>query len=215
MSGLELLHYLENQCNSLSEWKEKQVIVKKISKNLYTHIQEIVTKNGCKITWNKEKNRIIISKPQESEEDLLAGLDDLVDEDGANADWLEAKKKIQLLLKKEKKIAEKEKELKLKEKQLAKRDYKRYKLYLAVKFDDGVLYLLKNYKQLDRQTVLWQLKQLYEIAFKNPEIVADKKELILGLRTLKRIYSRDKDISEKLQIIIEKVEKSKINPSIN
>jgi len=111
MNGLELLHYLENQCKSLSEWKEKQVIVKKISKNLYTHIQEIITKNGCKITCDKEKNKIIISKLKEDEEDLLAGLDDLWDWPVEEPEWL--KKEKLKVAKKEKEVAKMERVVKM------------------------------------------------------------------------------------------------------
>ena len=94
---------LENQCKALPEGKEKQVIVRKISEDLYVHMQEIVTKNWCKITWDKEKNRIIISKPKESEEDLLSGLDDLWNWPVEKPDWMK---------KEEKEIAKKEKEVK-------------------------------------------------------------------------------------------------------
>jgi hypothetical protein len=41
-------------------------------------MKTILDKKGCKITWDKENNRVIIHKnPEESDEDLLAGLEDL------------------------------------------------------------------------------------------------------------------------------------------
>ena len=80
-----VLNLLERQCKALSEGEEKQLVVKQLSDRLYNQMQKVVSKNGCEITWDKQNNKIIISKPKESDEDLLAGLEDL----DTNVDWLD------------------------------------------------------------------------------------------------------------------------------
>jgi hypothetical protein len=71
-----VLNLLERQCKALPEGEEKQLVVKQLSDRLYNQMQKVVSKNGCEITWDKQNNKIIISK-SESDEDLLAGLEDL------------------------------------------------------------------------------------------------------------------------------------------
>ena len=72
-----VLNLLEKQCKTLPEGEEKQLVVKQLSDKLYNQIQKVMSKNGCEITWDKQNNKIVISKPKESDEDLLAGLEDL------------------------------------------------------------------------------------------------------------------------------------------
>jgi len=99
-----IISNLENQCKALPDWKEKTVIIRKISDELYIHMKTILDKKGCKITWDKENNRVIIHKnPEESDEDLLAGLEDL----DTNVDWLDEE-----LKKKEAEMKKKEAEMK-------------------------------------------------------------------------------------------------------
>jgi hypothetical protein len=77
VANSDVSNILEKQCKILPEGKEKQLIVKQFSDKLYNQIQKVVSKNGCEITWDKQNNKIIISKQKESDEDLLAGLEDL------------------------------------------------------------------------------------------------------------------------------------------
>ncbi len=104
----DILNLLERQCKTLPEGEEKQLVVKQLSDKLYNQIQKVMSKNGCEITWDKQNNKIIISK-SESDEDLLAGLEDL----DTNVDWLDEELKQKQAEMKQKQAEMKRKEAKM------------------------------------------------------------------------------------------------------
>ena len=223
-----VIYYIDKQCNKLKEWERKKLVIeRKISEELYEHMKEIVTRDGCRIIWDRKENKVTIIKPnrygweedigsvniwredkvtikmrwKEEDLDLLEGLDDIVKEADKEQDMR--------LSQKEKEVLQKEKEVLQKEKEV-------YIAKLSLDFNKWILFLLRNYDKLSVEEIKEKLEELDKI-ISNYDVIWDERErnnILLWLETLKKLYEWKEDIEERIETIIKKVKKSKLNSNI-
>ena len=196
MTEMENIVYnLENQCKLLMEGHKKQIIVKKLSNEMFSNIKRKMSQAGCRVLWDEKSNIITILKPKVSKEDenLLAGLNDLnTDVDGLDEKVAQAKKEAEQAKKFE------------------------YIAKLSLDFNKKLLYILKNYNNSSKKELMDKLNELNEI-ISNYEVIGDEREknnILLGLNTLKKIYKNDNSILKKVNLLIKKVKKSKLNKEL-
>ena len=198
MDGWATLNNLKNnlkhQCESLKPGTE--YVIKITQKELDEQFKKAISGAGCNVKLEKKNWKtvvVIVKNPKESDGDLLAGLDDLWTWPVKEPNWLK----------------EKEKQMKEKEKI-------EYLSKLSLDFNRKIVYLLKNYKKLDRKEIIDKLDELDKI-ISNYRVIWDKKErrnILEWLNVLKTIYRTDKEIKSKLEKIIKKVKESSLESEI-
>jgi len=237
-----VIYYIDKQCNKLKEWERKKLVIeRKISEELYEHMKEIVTRDGCRIIWDRKENKVTIIKPnrygweedigsvniwredkvtikmrwKEEDLDLLEGLDDIVKEADKEQDMRLSQKEKEVS-QKEKEVSQKEKEVLQKEKEVLQKEKEVYIAKLSLDFNKWILFLLRNYDKLSVEEIKEKLEELDKI-ISNYDVIWDERErnnILLWLETLKKLYEWKEDIEERIETIIKKVKKSKLNSNI-
>ena len=170
-------------------------------KQLDEQFKKVIENTGCEIkVENKKWKPVVVITKQESDEELLAGLEDIWTWLVEDPDWLK----------------EKEKQMKEKEKQMKKQEKIKYIALQSLNFNKWIVYLLKNYKKLSIVEVNDKLEELDKI-ISNYEVIWDERErsnILEWLNTLKQLYIKNKEIVNNIEKIIKKVKLSKLNSNI-
>ncbi len=195
------INNLKHQCESLKPGTE--YVIKITQNKLDEQLKKAISGAGCNVKLEKKNWKtvvVIVKKQKESDEDLLAGLDDLWTWPVKEPDWLK----------------QKEKQMKQKEKQMKQKEKIEYLSKLSLDFNKKIVYLLKNYKKLNRKEIIDELDKSDKIISKYSVIWDEKerKNILEWLNVLKTIYRWDKEIKSKLEKIIKKVKESKLNSKI-
>ena len=233
--GANVMYSLEQQANRLKPGSE--IVIKMTQKELNKNLQWKL-KDGSFFEYDPKKKQVIIYKPKKknykcAEEALNSWFDvkDAVDAcsdkitistdiPGLDQKLAEAKKQMKQkekqMKEKEKQMKQKEKQMKQKEKQMKQKEKIEYLSKLSLDFNKKIVYLLKNYKKLNRKEIIDKLDKSDKIISKY-SVIWDEKErrnILEWLNVLKTIYRTDKEIKSKLEKIIKKVKESKLNSKI-
>ena len=191
---------VKHQCESLKPGTE--YVIQMTQKELDEQFKKVIKSTGCEIKIeNKNWKPVVVITKEESDEDLLAGLEDMWTWPVKEPDWMKAK----------------EQQVNAKEQQIAQKEKIKYLAYQSLNFNKWLALILKNYKKLPKKEVLDGLNKLEKI-ISNYSIIWDERErenILEWLNALKLIYSNDSEILKILNDIEKKVRASKLNRFIS
>jgi len=216
---------LKHQCKSLKPGTE--IVIKMTQEELNKHLQWKL-KDGCFFEYDPKKKQVIIYKPKKENiacaeaalqdwldvQDAVDACSDMwVDEDGANVDWSDTKKKAKEVAQKEKQVAQKEKQVAQKEKQVAQKEKQVKELEKMVKAEwylwylqDKVILIWKNVD--NRNLVLNTLNEiLRKLKIRNLKWNEYWEQVWRVLRQVRKVYKIkwDNIIPKKIDTLLKKL----------